>query len=330
MQSSRQISPCHRHGTAPYLQQQTYVELLRGLFKEEQSKDFVKLAYITGILPIKKYGSESALNNFYEFTMTNPQMLAQYIGFTEREVSALCGEYGMDFPEAAWWYDGYSFRRMKHVYNPNSVVRAMLSGEYDNYWTRTAAYESLKDYICMDFDGLKETVVQVLAGGQCKVDISGFENDMTSFRHRDDVLTALIHLGYLGWLEIYIPNEEARGTFATVIRDTDWTPVISAVQASDVLLRATWDRDAAAVAKGINEVHRANTSILEYNNENSISCVITLAYYNAVVSISLLKSRLISEREITMTHWGSHLRDGMKTRMIIPLSSCLARSHGLA
>lgn len=147
------------------------MELLRGLFKEEQSKDFVKLAYITGILPIKKYGSESALNNFYEFTMTNPQMLAQYIGFTEREVSALCGEYGMDFPEAAWWYDGYSFRRMKHVYNPNSVVRAMLSGEYDNYWTRTAAYESLKDYICMDFDGLKETVVQVLAGGQCKVDM---------------------------------------------------------------------------------------------------------------------------------------------------------------
>jgi len=203
MQSSRQISPCHRHGTAPYLQQQTYVELLRGLFKEEQSKDFVKLAYITGILPIKKYGSESALNNFYEFTMTNPQMLDQYIGFTEREVSALCGEYGMDFPEAAWWYDGYSFRRMKHVYNPNSVVRAMLSGEYDNYWTRTAAYESLKDYICMDFDGLKETVVQVLAGGQRKVDISGFENDMTSFRHRDDVLTALIHLGYLGWLETF-------------------------------------------------------------------------------------------------------------------------------
>lgn len=199
----------------------------------------------------------------------------------------------MDFSEAAWWYDGYSFRRMKHVYSPNSVVRAMLSGEYDNYWTKTAAYESLKSYICMDFDGLKETVVQVLAGGRCKVDISGFENDMTSFKRRDDVLTALVHLGYLGYdsdrLEVYIPNEEVRGAFATVIRDTDWTPVISAVQASDALLRATWNRDGEAVARGISQVHRANTSILEYNDENSISCVVTLAYYNAVNEYTLIR-----------------------------------------
>ena len=128
----------------------------------------------------------------------------------------------------------------------------MLSGEYDNYWTKTAAYESLKNYISMDFDGLKETVVQVLAGGRCKADISGFENDMTSFKRRDDVLTVLIHLGYLAYdsetAEVYIPNEEVRGAFSTVIRDTDWTPVINAVQASDALLRATWDRDADTVA----------------------------------------------------------------------------------
>lgn len=273
--------------------QQAYVDLLRGLFKGEQSKDFVKLAYLTGILPIKKYDNESALNNFYEFTMTNPQMLAEYIGFTEQEVKKLCEEYEMDFSEAAWWYDGYSFRRMKHIYSPNSVVRAMLSGEYDNYWTKTAAYESLKNYISMDFDGLKETVVQVLAGGRCKADISGFENDMTSFKRRDDVLTVLIHLGYLAYdsetAEVYIPNEEVRGAFSTVIRDTDWTPVISAVQASDALLRATWERDAEAVVRGISEVHGANTSILEYNDENSLSCVITLAYYNAVNEYTLIR-----------------------------------------
>ena len=162
MQSSRQISPCHRHGTAPYLQQQTYVELLRGLFKEEQSKDFVKLAYITDILPIKKYGSESALNNFYEFTMTNPQMLAQYIGFTEREVSALCGEYGMDFPEAAWWYDGYSFRGVGSVYNPNSVIEAIRNDDFDSYWTQTSAAENLMGYISLNFDGLSATLAKLL------------------------------------------------------------------------------------------------------------------------------------------------------------------------
>lgn len=273
--------------------QQAYVELLRGLFKGEQSKDFVRLAYITGILPIKKYKSESALNNFYEFTMTNPQMLTEYIGFTEQEVKGLCEEYGMDFAEAAWWYDGYSFRRIKHIYNPNSVVRAMLSGEYDNYWTKTVAYESLKDYISMDFDGLKGAVVQVLSGGRCKVNILGFENDMVSFKHRDDVLTALVHLGYLAYdsdaKEVYIPNEEIRGAFSMVIRDTDWTPVISALQASDALLRATWNRDEEAVAKGISEVHEANTSILEYNDENVLSCVVTLAYYNAVNDYTLIR-----------------------------------------
>ena len=273
--------------------QQDYVDLLRGLFKGEQSKDFVRLAYITGILPIKKYNSESALNNFYEFTMTSPQMLAEYIGFTEQEVKERCEEYGMNFSEAAWWYDGYSFHRIKHVYNPNSVVRAMLSGEYENYWTKTVAYESLKDYISMNFDGLKEAVVQVLSGGRCKVNIYGFENDIVSFKRRDDVLTMLVHLGYLAYdsdtKEVYIPNEEVRGAFSTVIQDTDWTPVISALQASDALLRATWNRDAEAVAKGITEVHETNTSILEYNDENSLSCVVTLAYYNAVNEYTLIR-----------------------------------------
>lgn len=200
--------------------QREYIELLRGLFKGEQSKDFVKLAYITGILPIKKYNSESALNNFDEFTMASPKRLAEYVGFTEAEVAGLCKEYDMDFSEAARWYDGYSFPRMKHVYNPNSIVKAMLSGEYDNYWTTTVTYESLKDYISMNFDGLKDCVVQMLAGGRCRVNTDTFENDMTSFKSRDDVLTVLIHLGYLAYdrdrKEAYVPNEEVRTALPTL------------------------------------------------------------------------------------------------------------------
>lgn len=200
--------------------------MLRGLFKGEQSKDFVKLAYITGILPIKKYKSESALNNFDEFTMKSPKMLAEYVGFTEQEVKELCEEYDMDFPEAARWYDGYSFRRMKHVYSPNSVAKAMLSGEYDNYWTSTVTYESLKDYISMNFDGLRDSVVQMLAGGRCRVNTDTFDNDMTSFKSRDDVLTVLIHLGYLAYdadrREVYVPNEDVRTSFVNVVQDTDW------------------------------------------------------------------------------------------------------------
>ena len=215
--------------------QKAYVELLRGLFKGGPSKKFMKLAYLTGILPIKKYNSESVLNNFDEFTMTNPARLADYVGFTESEVKSLCDAYNMDFSEAARWYDGYAFRTVQHIYSPNSIVKAMLRGEYENYWTSTVAYESLKSYISMNFDGLKDAIISMLAGSRCRVDISTFENDMTSFKYKDDVLTMLVHLGYLAYdyytKEVYIPNEEVRSAFFSAVKGTDWTPVIRAMEA---------------------------------------------------------------------------------------------------
>lgn len=120
-----------------------------------------------------------------------------------------------------------------------------------------------------------------------------FENDLTSFRCRDDVLTVLIHLGYLGYderrKEVYIPNEEVRSAFSDVIQNTDWTPVIKAIRDSQALLAATWSRDADTVARGIEEVHMANTSVLKYNDKNSLSCVIALAYYNAVNEYTLIR-----------------------------------------
>lgn len=195
--------------------QEAYIGLLRGLFKDEASKRFVKLAYITGILPIKRYKSQSALNNFREYTMTSPKAMAQYIGFTEDEVRQLCRKYEMDFERTRQWYDGYSFPKSQHIYCPNSVTNAMFDGEFGSYWSNTIAFDDLQSYICLDFDGLQRAAVQLLAGERCKVDISSFQNDMTSFKKRDDVLTVLIHLGYLAYdsvhKEVYIPNEEVRG-----------------------------------------------------------------------------------------------------------------------
>ena len=194
--------------------QKEYITLLRGLFKDAPSKKFLKLAYLTGILPIKKYGTESALNNFDEFTMTNPGRLSEYVGFTEDEVQKLCQEYHMEFEEIKRWYDGYSFARTKHVYNPNSVVKAMLNGECSTHWTRTETYESLKNYISMNFDGLKDAIIQMIAGGCCKINPNKFQNDMVSFKSKDDILTLLVHLGYLAFQakqkEVFIPNEEIR------------------------------------------------------------------------------------------------------------------------
>ncbi len=251
--------------------QKKYIQFLRGLFKGEASKKFVKLAYITGILPIKKYGTESALNNFYEFTMANPRNLTEYVGFTEKEVRELCREQHMDFEEMERWYDGYSFRKIKHIYNPNSVVQAIITQDYDNYWSQTETYESLKEYISLNFDGLKDAVIQMLAGERCKVNIDSFGNDLTSLHCRDDVLTLLIHLGYLAYdrdsREAYIPNTEVRSAFSNAVWKSDWKPVIEAIRASDGLLNATWRMDADAVARGIEEVHQANSSILAYSTE---------------------------------------------------------------
>ena len=265
--------------------QKEYVLLLRGLFKGAQSERFVKLAYLTGILPIKKYGTESALNNFNEYTMINPSVLAEYVGFTEEEVKALCDEYHMDFSETKRWYDGYSFKRIAHIYSPRSVVEAMRREEFDTYWTTTETYESLKGYIKRNFDGLKDDVIIMLGGGRCRINPRSFQNDMTSFQNKDDVLTLLVHLGYLAFdevkKEVYIPNLEVRTEFADAVEGAGWNEVTKAIRTSDELLEATLHMDADTVAKAIDDVHMDTTSILNYNNENALSCVISLAYFCA-------------------------------------------------
>lgn len=100
----------------------------------------------------------------------------------------------------------------------------MQDGEYGSCWTRTETYESLKVYIDMDFEGLKEDIVLMLGGEWCGVDTISFQNDMASIRSKDDVLTLLIHLGYLAYdgetRTVGIPNEEIRQDFVTVAKNS--------------------------------------------------------------------------------------------------------------
>ena len=223
--------------------QKTYIQLLRALFKGIQVSRFLCGAYMTGILPIKKYGTQSALTDFTEFTMLEPGPLAPYVGFTEDEVKKLCTGHHMDYEEMRRWYDGYYFDEIGHVYNPNSVIKAVFCGKYSNYWTQTETYESLRIYIDLNFDGLKECLVDMLGGKRCRVDIGSFQNDMTSMKSRDDVLTLLVHLGYLGYdadnKEVYIPNEEIREEFIRAIKNGRRQELVKAIQLSDHLLKAT-------------------------------------------------------------------------------------------
>ena len=266
--------------------QNGYINFLRDLFKSDESKSFIVLAYLTGILPIKKYNNESALNNFDEFTMINPSPLEEYVGFTEDEVKQLCNTHCMDFSEIKRWYDGYTLGSQVHIYNPKSVTDAIRRKKIANYWSGTVTYESLRDYICMNFDGLKDAIVLMLAGGHCPVKINTFQNDMSSFQNKDDVLTVLIHLGYLAYDDVeqtvFVPNEEIRQTLETAVLATNWDPVIQSIKRSEELLEATCNMQSDRVAQMIDETHSQNTSILNYNDENALSCVISLAYYNAM------------------------------------------------
>ena len=270
------------------LEEQTkYLDFLRDLLKD---KGYIALAYMTGILPIKKYGEHSAINVFYEYSMTDASPIEEFTGFTEQEVQQLCEQYNMPFSETKKWYDGYCVDGVS-IYNPKSVVEAMLRGKFNNYWTKTETYEALKVYIDLNQDGLRDKIVQMIAGEKVSVNPDKFQNDMTTFHSADDVLTLLVHLGYLTYDEqnrvVWIPNGEVRQEFINSIEDGGWEPVVQAIHSSEKLLQATLSGDEETVAELIEQVHQANVFILKYNNENALSCVISLAYYSAQKNYTL-------------------------------------------
>ncbi len=262
--------------------QKQYLDFLRNLLKDQP---YIALAYMTGILPIKKYGSHSALNMFDEYSMTDPSILEEYVGFTESEVRELCKRFHMDYEEVSQWYDGYSFTEFKHVYNPRSVVEAMRRGRFANYWTKTETYEALKIYMDMDFEGLRESIIRMLGSGRIRINTKSFPNDMHTFHTKDDVLTLLIHLGYLGYdsekEEVFIPNREIREEFENAMSVNGWEEVMKVLEASDKLLADTLSGKSEEVAKGLDLAHMEVASALTYNDENSMCCAISLAYYSA-------------------------------------------------
>ena len=279
-----------------------YLNFIRDWLKD---KEYIALAYMTGILPIKKYGEHSALNMFDEYSMIAPMQLAPYTGFTDDEVRSLCNQYGRDYNEIRDWYDGYIVSdvvpadpghrildetgsspeaRQYALYSPLSVVNALRYGVIRNYWNNTESYEALAEYIRRDFDGLKSTVALLMDGGRVKVDLSTYQNDMTTFHSKDDILALLIHLGYLGYDastgEVFIPNKEILDVFRSSTKTSEWRGTFKAFETSQELLKATWAMDEKKVAELLEEAHD-QTSNQSYNNEAALSYSIQLAYYAA-------------------------------------------------
>ena len=262
-----------------------YVGWMRRMFKDVNAARVFAGVYMTGILPIKKYKTESALNNFIEYSMVEPVDMGQFFGFTKDEVRALAAKHGMDFDELEKWYDGYQIGDELSMFNPNSVMQAVRTRRCRSFWASTGAFDAVAHYINMNYEGLKDDVIRMLAGGRCKVNPTKFQNDISIIRNKDDVLTVLIHLGYLSYdwrkSECYIPNSEVAGEMVNAVEANNWKPVVDALEASEQLVQAVLDGDAEAVARGVEAAHDEHTSILSYNNENSLACVLSIAFYYA-------------------------------------------------
>ncbi|SFC37520.1 AAA family ATPase [Butyrivibrio sp. YAB3001] len=278
--------------------QKEYLDFLRDLLKDNKN---IALVYMTGILPIKKYGEHSALNMFDEFSMVDAGELSDYVGFTDYEAKNLCDKYKVDYAKVKEWYDGYVLKYKKrecnngeivgwrdcsvNLYSPESVVNCMMKGDFKNYWNATETIEALKVHIERNEDGLSEIISVLINGGRYKVNIKKYQNDMTTFVSADDVLTLLIHLGYLGYdsetEEVFIPNKEILDEYKnSVERNGKWNRLFAILNDSERLLIATWEKDSETVAELLEYAHD-RASNMTYNSEAALSYAVQLAYYSA-------------------------------------------------
>lgn len=234
--------------------------------------------------------------------MISPMQLAEYTGFTNEEVKELCKSYNMDMSVVSEWYDGYVvtdsipldkrdlYRKGQYeehkisIYSPLSVVQAMRSGVIGNYWNKTETYEALAEYIRKDYGGLREETALLINDGRVKLNISKYQNDMTTFQSKDDILTLLIHLGYLGYdtetNEAFIPNKEVLEVFKDSTSDEGWVDAFATFKKSCELLQATWDKDTDTVSEILEWAHdKADNKT--YNDEAALSYAVKYAYYSA-------------------------------------------------
>jgi len=265
--------------------QRVYADWLRALFKGNSfTSEAIAGAYLTGILPMKKYAHQSAVSDFREYTMVDPLSYAPYMGFTGEEVKALCTRHKLDLADVRRWYDGYMLRGADgfyDVYAPYSVMQACERGRTGSYWVSTEAYESLRPYIEMDFDGLQQDLVRAIGGASVAVDADGFQNDMTTILTKDDVLTLLVHLGYLAYdaqaRTVRVPNDEVRGELARAVKRSRHPKLVAIMRESSQLLEDVLAGREDAVAAGFAHVHERDCSPLFYNNEQALRSVVRSA-----------------------------------------------------
>ena len=263
-----------------------YLRFLNALFKNADLAPAIALAYLTGILPIVRDRVQSKLNLFEEYTMVSSGRLGSYFGFTSDEVKGLCAKYGLDYDECCRWYDGYHFRGVGEMFNPKSLVRAIDNGRCENFWAQSGSYEAVRDYIMLNFDGVKDAVVRMMGGEKVDVSITSFHNTMDSFHDKDDIFTYLLHIGYLAYddeaQQCYIPNEEVRQQWVDALKKTDdYKEIFKLLDSSKALMNSLLTKDEEALSEALDKVHSTVLSPKSYNDEAAFQAVLGLAFFYA-------------------------------------------------
>ena len=262
--------------------QDKFLEFLRNLLKDES---YVELCYMTGVLPIKKYSSGSALNMFDEFTFLKDRKFGEYFGFTEDEVLDLCEQNKyMDFKKLEEWYNGYTTARGIKIYNPRSVVKALKNDYCESYWTNTGAMDEVSQYLKYNVLEIRDDVIKMVSGQEIDITIDEeFRAGQRTPKTKEEIYSAMIVLGFLSYNDGYlkIPNKELMIEFEKALRDKSFGYVSEIIENSRTMLKATVNKDIETVEKILHDIHNSEIPILQYNDENSLSCVITLAYLSA-------------------------------------------------
>ena len=263
--------------------QEDFIDLLRALFKGVGER-FVELVYMTGILPIARYNTQSALNNFNEYTILKSSNYSQYYGFTENEVKTLCEKYQLDFETAKFWYNGYKVGEYE-IYNPNSIKKLITRREFQSYWSYTSAYGIVTEAINQNFEGLKDDIIRLCSGSTISIsrpEIKSFNTADLKFKNKVAIYIYLVHLGYLGYDDadatIYVPNEETRVELLNSVKENHWPKFETALKLSEQVVAATYNKDSETVAALLSKIHEDKVPALEYNNESALRYVVLMAY----------------------------------------------------
>lgn len=259
-----------------------FLEFLRNLLKDQP---YVALAYMTGVLPVKKYSTGSALNMFKEYTMLRDPVFEEYFGFTEREVLSLCErQEALTMEEVNDWYNGYQTKNGARLYNPRSVVCALEDGTCQSYWTRTGKMDEALFFLKYNIGDVREDVVKMVNDIPVRIDIEEeYSAGQESPKNREEIYAAMIVYGLLSYHDgsLKIPNRELMFEFQKALKDDDFGYVAELVRNSNEVLNATLDKKGDVVASFLHNIHNSELPILKYNDENSLSCVVTLAYLSA-------------------------------------------------